>query len=63
MHCIIFFWLIPSCQDDATAEKEELSSSVRELKQRLEDRQNERNDAFMKAEIDRLRSELYVDTL
>ncbi|KAG8973828.1 hypothetical protein FRC05_008248 [Tulasnella sp. 425] len=44
--------------DDLSAEKDELTSNLREVRQQVADQQSNRSDAYFKAEIDRLRAEL-----
>ncbi|KAG8932676.1 hypothetical protein FRC02_000779 [Tulasnella sp. 418] len=44
--------------DDLTLEKDDLSSQLRDMRRQADDRRNDRADAYMKAEIDRLKTEL-----
>ncbi|KAH7341569.1 HOOK protein-domain-containing protein [Rhizoctonia solani] len=44
--------------DDAMAEKEELTSSVRDMRRQMDDRRQDKSDGIMRAEIERLRTEL-----
>ena len=44
--------------DDTVAEKEEALSRLRDARRESEDRRNEKADTMMRAEIDRLRSDL-----
>ncbi len=45
-------------EDDLKGEKEELDTTLRELRQKVDDNQAGRSDAQFKAEIDRLRTDL-----
>ena len=45
-------------QDDATAEKNDALAQLRALRQEMDDRRNEKADVMLRAEIDRLRSDL-----
>jgi protein HOOK3 len=45
-------------QDDATAEKEDAYAQLRALRREMDDRRNEKADVMLRAEIDRLRSDL-----
>ncbi|CAE6375269.1 unnamed protein product [Rhizoctonia solani] len=44
--------------DDAMAEKDELTSSVRDMRRQMDDRRQDKSDGIMRAEIERLRAEL-----
>ncbi|KAF8674201.1 HOOK protein [Rhizoctonia solani] len=44
--------------DDAIAEKDELTSSVRDMRRQMDDRRQDKSDGIMRAEIERLRAEL-----
>ncbi|CAE6460999.1 unnamed protein product [Rhizoctonia solani] len=44
--------------DDILAEKEELTSSVRDMRRQMDDRRQDKSDGIMRAEIERLRTEL-----
>ncbi|CAE6465817.1 unnamed protein product [Rhizoctonia solani] len=44
--------------DDAMAEKDELTSSVRDMRRQMDDRRHDKSDGIMRAEIERLRAEL-----
>ncbi|KAG8733870.1 hypothetical protein FRC11_001080 [Ceratobasidium sp. 423] len=44
--------------DDAIAEKDELTSSVRDMRRQMDDRRHDKSDGIMRAEIERLRAEL-----
>ena len=45
-------------QDDATAEKQDALAQLRTLRLEMDDRRNEKADVLLRAEIDRLRSDL-----
>jgi protein HOOK3 len=45
-------------QDDATAEKEDALAQLHALRREMDDRRNEKADVMLRAEIDRLRSDL-----
>lgn len=45
-------------QGDATAEKEDALAQLRVLQREVDDRRNEKADVMLRAEIDRLRSDL-----
>jgi protein HOOK3 len=49
--------------DDALSERDDAFSRARELLQQVDTRRNDKTDVVMKAEMDRLRAELYVVTL
>lgn len=44
--------------DDVLSEKEELAANYRELQREADSRRNEKSDVLLRAEIDRLRTEL-----
>ncbi|CAE6448801.1 unnamed protein product [Rhizoctonia solani] len=44
--------------DDAMAEKDELTSSVRDMRRQMDDRRHDKSDGIMRVEIERLRAEL-----
>ena len=46
--------------DDVASEKEDLQARLREARHDAESRRNDKADGMMRAEIDRLRAELYV---
>ena len=50
--------LLQSNHDDLTSERDELGRRVRDLQREADTRRNEKSDALMRAEIDRLRAEL-----
>ncbi len=45
--------------DDAVQEKDEAKARLREARNEVDNRRNEKADGMMRAEIDRLRAELY----
>lgn len=47
-------------KDDTTAERDETNSHLRDLRRQLDDRRHEKSDGIMRAEIDRLRADLWV---
>jgi uncharacterized protein YlxW (UPF0749 family) len=49
--------------EDLTAERDDALGSVRSIKQDLDGKRKDRVDASMRAEIDHLRSEVYVYAL
>jgi protein HOOK3 len=51
---------IQSQLDDAVSERDDALARTRELQQQADTRRSEKADVMMKAEIDRLRAELYV---
>lgn len=51
-------WSHVRWQDDATAEKEDALAQLRALRREVDDRRNEKADVMLRAEIDRLRSDL-----
>lgn len=53
-------YLILIAQDDAISEKTDALTRLKELERKNDDRRNDRADAMMRAEIDRLRLDLYV---
>ena len=52
--------MIQSQLDDAVSERDDAVGRTRELQQQADSRRSEKADVMMKAEIDRLRAELYV---
>ena len=55
--------LLQSHLDDAISERDDALSRTRELLQQVDSRRSDKGDVIMKAEIDRLRAELYVALL
>ena len=52
--------VIQSQLDDAVSERDEALARTRELQQQADSRRSDKADVMMRAEIDRLRAELYV---
>ena len=52
--------MIQSQLDDAVSERDDAVARTRELQQQADSRRSEKADVMMKAEIDRLRAELYA---
>ena len=52
--------VIQSQLDDAVSERDEALSRTRELQKQADSRRSDKADVMMRAEIDRLRAELYV---
>lgn len=48
--------------DDLTAEKEEALSRLSDLRREMDNRRNDKADVMMRAEIERLRTDLYVQS-
>ncbi len=46
--------------DDVVSEKDDIQARLREARHDAESRRNDKADGMMRAEIDRLRAELYV---
>ena len=54
---------IQSNLDDAISERDDALSRARDLLQQADSRRSDKGDVIMKAEIDRLRAELYAAVL
>jgi protein HOOK3 len=54
---------LQSSLDDAISERDDALSRARDLLQQADSRRSDKGDVIMKAEIDRLRAELYVAVL
>lgn len=52
--------MVQSQLDDAVSERDDAFARARELLQQADSRRSDKADVMMKAEIDRLRTELYV---